>query len=457
VATPTTNTLGVSNVAPFGAGSGLMIGSKWGGAAGTGATITYSFPNLGVWSSGNTYGVLNDVDEWTNMSALTVTEQAWVKAALAAWSKSANLTFIQSVDNASTVGEIRFAQSALVGVGSAAHAYYPSDNPSAGDVWFSPVNWNADGGGTPRGSYDFLTILHELGHSLGLKHPFTGPNRLDDPFDNFFYTIMSYTASRFSPDKDNYASFYPTTPMYYDLLAIQALYGTKNVSTGNSTYTFNDGTRYFQCINDSAGYDQIVFNGTERCVINLNPKAFSQVSETIFFNGGSSRATVSIGPDVVIERATGGTGNDALVGNSATNTLIGRAGNDTLRGNAGNDTLVGGPGDDTLYGGPGSDSFLFNSTLNALTNIDRIIDYDVADDVIKLENSIFTKLGIPKVLPATWFKKAAVSGDANDYILYHPATGNLIYDPNGSGAGLAVTFAVLPKNLAITNTEFMII
>jgi Ca2+-binding RTX toxin-like protein len=461
MATPTANTLNVTNFTPslgaHGAGFGLMIGSKWGVGLGTGATITYSFPNLGLWSNGNTYGQPNDIDEWTRMFALAATEQAWVKAALAEWSKAANLTFVKVADNAGLVGEIRFAQSNSVGSGSAAHAYYPSDNPAAGDVWFSPVNWNADGGGTPRGSYDFLTILHELGHSLGLKHPFTGPNRLDDPFDNFFYTIMSYTASRFSPDKDNYASFYPTTPMYYDLLAIQALYGKNlSVSPGNTTYSFFDGKRYFQTINDTGGVDKIIFNGTQSAVINLNEKQFSQVSETIFFNGGSSRGTVSIGPDVVIERATGGNGNDVLVGNSVGNVLMGRGGNDSLRGNGDNDTLLGGLGNDTLNGGGANDSFVFNTALNAVTNVDRIIGYVVADDVIKLDNSVFTRLGAPKVLPAGWFRTNSPA-DANDYIIYRPGTGELIYDLNGSRPGQAVLFAVLPTGLAMANTEFMVI
>ena len=50
----------------------------------------------------------------------------------------------------------------------------------------------------------------------------------------------------------------------------------------------------------------------------------------------------TIANGVVIENATGGSGDDVLLGNSAANVLTGNAGNDTLMGRGGNDTLNGG-------------------------------------------------------------------------------------------------------------------
>jgi hypothetical protein len=302
MASPTQNTLTYTTFTPTGAplaGWGLIYGLKWGGAVGSGVVITYSFPNTGSWA-GN-YGV-NNPKEHAAMYALTPEEISGVKAALAAWTKAANVKFKFSVDTNTTVGEIRFGVTDNMPPTAAARAYYPFWDPSAGDVWFNNAAWNTDGGGTPKGSHEFWTILHEVGHALGLKHPFERSNKLADPFDNFFYTIMSYTASNnFSSDKDSLTSFYPTTPMYYDLLALQKLYGKTSANPTATTYTFNDGSTYFQCINDSGGSDQIVYNGVEQAVINLNPNKFSQLSEPITFSFGSSRATVSIGPGVVIE------------------------------------------------------------------------------------------------------------------------------------------------------------
>ena len=109
--------------------------------------------------------------------------------------------------------------------------------PSAGDVWFDWYNFNPDALPTiANGSFDYHTILHEVGHALGLKHSFACPNAIPAAQDNYFYSVMSYTASPWSQG-DDYASFYPTTPMYYDLVAIQALYGKNTtINAGNNTY-----------------------------------------------------------------------------------------------------------------------------------------------------------------------------------------------------------------------------
>ncbi|MEI5682320.1 MULTISPECIES: M10 family metallopeptidase [unclassified Mesorhizobium] len=370
MASPTQNYVPVSDVNPAVAGNAisLIYGAKWGGGAGTGVTLTYSFP------TGTAYHInpYSSSYEWDSWSQISTGERAAVRDVLSAWSNSANIRFTEVADNSSTVGELRFAYTENIDASAAAYAYLPVDHPSAGDVWFSWTDFNPTGSANiARGTFDYYSILHEVGHTLGLKHPFAGENTIPENLDNLFYTVMSYTASPWSAQDDNYASFYPTTPMYYDLLAIQALYGKNTtINSGNSTYTFNDGTRYWQAINDSAGHDRIVYNGSENSSINLNPGSFSDLSEAIFFTDGqSSRSTVTIGPGVVIEDARGGSGHDTLTGNGVANYLDGATGNDRLVGNAGNDTLNGGTGNDTMIGGTGNDIYIVSSTG------DRTIEY----------------------------------------------------------------------------------
>jgi Ca2+-binding RTX toxin-like protein len=132
-----------------------------------------------------------------------------------------------------------------------------------------------------------------------------------------------------------------------------------------------------------------------------------------------------------------------LTGNALANSLRGNAGDDTLIGLSGNDTLNGGLGNDTLTGGDGKDIIRFDSLLNALTNVDTITDYNVADDTIHLENAIFTALTTTGMLAAESFRRGAVAVDADDYVIYDDVTGALYYDADGNGVAAAVQFAAL--------------
>jgi Ca2+-binding RTX toxin-like protein len=332
----------------------LVDGTKWGGGLGTGVTLTYSFPTgFAYYVSGYGGGFYSEWDYWSELSA---GERSAVRSALGAWSDAANLRFVEVADNASTVGELRFAYSEYLAPGEVAHAYYPFNSPEAGDVWFNPYEFNPSRSPTiSAGSFEYFAMLHEIGHALGLKHSFEYP-AIPASRDNFFYTVMSYTASPWTDDM--VATFYPTTPMYYDLLAIQALYGKDtSINSGSTTYTFNDGSYYWEAVNDASGYDRFIYNGTEDSTIDLNPGAFSSVSETIFFsNGYASRSTVTIGPGVVIESARGGSGDDRIIGNGVANELTGGLGDDIISGNSGNDTLLGGEGADRLFGNNGNDT-----------------------------------------------------------------------------------------------------
>ncbi len=131
----------------------------------------------------------------------------------------------------------------------------------------------------------------------------------------------------------------------------------------------------------------------------------------------------------------------ALNGNSASNAINGAAGNDTIKGYAGNDTLTG----DT-----GRTSFVFNTALNASTNVDTITDFNVAADTIQLDNAIFTAPMTAGALASAAFRANAtgLAADASDRIIYKTDTGELYYDANGSASGGGVLFAKVGTGLA---------
>jgi Ca2+-binding RTX toxin-like protein len=148
-------------------------------------------------------------------------------------------------------------------------------------------------------------------------------------------------------------------------------------------------------------------------------------------------------------------GNDRLIGRDGDDFLNSSAGNDRLYGGTGNDRLYGGIGNDVLSGGTGKDAFVFNSRPTML-NRDRIVDFNVRDDMIHLENAVFTKLKAGK-LSASNFRLGEKALDANDLVIYNSKTGILSYDADGNGAGTAVEVATLSNHVKLGYRDLYVI
>jgi Ca2+-binding RTX toxin-like protein len=139
--------------------------------------------------------------------------------------------------------------------------------------------------------------------------------------------------------------------------------------------------------------------------------------------------------------------------------ISGSANVDTITGGAGADTIAAGGGNDILTGGTGSDQFVFNTALDAATNIDQITDFDVVADTIVLDQAIFTAIVGTGTLTVAQFASIAAGTvlDASDRIVYENDTGKLFYDSNGNAVGGATQFAQLATGLALTNNDFLIV
>ena len=122
--------------------------------------------------------------------------------------------------------------------------------------------------------------------------------------------------------------------------------------------------------------------------------------------------------------------NLTLTGTAAING-IGNVLDNTLTGNTGANILNGGLGNDTLTGGAGQDIFVFNSTLNAATNLDAITDFSAVDDTIRLSRTIFNKIINTGALADSQFLASTdgTAADADDYILYNTTSGALSTTP----------------------------
>jgi serralysin len=194
-----------------------------------------------------------------------------------------------------------------------------------------------------------LTAIHEIGHAVGLGHPFTSPGdtgpQLPTATNNHLFTQMSYTRAwqvpgvrnEQAPDGNGYGI---DTPMLYDIMEIQRLYGATVEQNGGNTVHRWSNQPFRETVRDTDGFDTLdASNFSTDQYIDLRPGRMSNI--------GENSHSVLITHDTRIENAIGGRGNDRLVGNELNNLLVGGLGNDILEGRGGTNILMGGAGNDS--------------------------------------------------------------------------------------------------------------
>ena len=381
---------------------------RWLSSPGTPPTVTFAFR-----------ATAPSYDDHGLDTRFTRSSADFIDTALEAfdlWSDIANIKFTRVgsgnsgnqaySDNAAIlIGSYRDAGSGAAGVGFLPGR--PAPQNSAGDVWINTAKAALDP--TP-GDYTFTTIIHEIGHALGLAHP--GPYQVvpgvplsydthaDFKEDTKQFTLMSYFAAEETGGK--HFNISPSTPLVTDIYALQLAYGANtSTRTGDTVYGFNSNAdrRVFHiddetqevvfAIWDAGGNDTLDASlyGRDQ-TIDLRPGEFSSLGRLV------NNVAMAIAPpfaanglDYFIENAIGGRGHDRIVGNDQANKLDGRAGNDTMIAGAFDDTLTGGNGADRLSGEDGNDRIegnIDNDTLNGGENSDTavfsgdILDYNIA-------------------------------------------------------------------------------
>jgi len=222
--------VGTLDAIPTNSINGILSGNKWGFSWGN-RTVSYSFTTNfseatnGFSSSDRVY--LSRVSEGVRRN---------VRQILGYISTFINVDFREGDNNNLEKGLIRVYNSSNTFYAQAVYPHVADSNLNAtrGDISLSPsydyagTSSSNNGFQSGPGTYGYMTLIHEVGHSLGLKHPFDPPQQLAADKDNTTNTLMTYNASGRSA----------STFMPYDIKALQSLYGARNYNNGNTDYQF---------------------------------------------------------------------------------------------------------------------------------------------------------------------------------------------------------------------------
>jgi len=380
----------------------LSYEAKWGpSVAGAGGTVTIGFDAASNW---------------------TTTEQSAFLAAMHLWSAEANINFsvvspfsaevvISRDSDGKAQGGINTLDTGDIGgtrLGIAESGSISIDTSKGG---FGPIGASF---GT-AGGYPWSTILHELGHVIGLGHAGAydsgagSGSPMYTSYDTTAYSLMSYndapdvSGSFIWGSSGGYARA-PVTPMMLDIAAAERIYGmpANTPLSGGQIFGFHTNitgdiaqffdftinTRPVITLFDTGVGNTLDLSGyTIGSTVNLHEGAFSSVS------GLQNNLAIAFGTR--IDTAIGGIGSDAVTANDNGDVLMGAAGSDTLNGGAGNDHIYGNllsstqgttDGADVIDTGGGSNYVngnAGNDTITASTGSNRLYGGQ-GDDTIRV-------------------------------------------------------------------------
>jgi serralysin len=416
---------------------GLLAGMKWSTSA-----LTYSF-GTSSWDYAGDY--TRREEAFNNFEAFNTVQRAAVRQAYDQISRFANLTFSEVTGGK---GDLRFG---MTDGTPTAHAYYPSGFGKGGDSWFNNSGGRYDA--PQAGNYAFHSIIHEIGHTLGLDHSHED-GAVPDAQDTMEYTVMSYRAhvgdngTSYPNETGGFAQSY----MMLDIAALQYLYGANyNSNATDTVYRWDPASgamsingvagaapvanRVFMTVWDGGGIDTYdLSNYANGVTIDLRPGEWTITSDVQranlgngFFARGNVANALLFNGDLrsLIENGRGGAGNDVLIGNQAAN------------------LLDGGRGADQLTGGAGADTFLFRPGDSAPGARDLIADFASGQDKISFEG--FGAL--------SFVGSAAFSGEANELRYWNEGASTFV-GIDADGDRNADFLIELSGTVALTSADF---
>jgi len=318
---------------------GMLEGGKWdfgGGAHNLTYTLNTTGYETGSWTSARVTQIDAAFQAWADVANLTFTRTG---IGGLAWQSTADMaigltgTFLSRTISATAIGGFPDTDANyILPTFNKTRASYPKPE---GDVFLDDGlaafnSWFPGGRG-------FQVTLHEIGHALGLKHPHDDGGNQRPTFrelglgdvDSGYYTVMSY-----ADVGSNNSHGYQSTPMPFDILAIQELYGANtSYHAGDDVYTFTQ-DHQTRTLWDAGGYDTFDASGLGTgATLDVRDGGYS-------YPAGNSDTTLAIAYDVDIEKVIGTPYGDTIKGGDGGVTFEGHGGADLITGGSGNDIYV---------------------------------------------------------------------------------------------------------------------
>ena len=285
----------------------LAGGSSWWHAAGAVATPSANTiaPNVKQIDGARTtiyYDYLSGTESYLStadkkgFAAISQEQKGAIDTAFSYLSTLVNVSFVQDAQRA----DIKFGNNDQTA--SAGYATYPSTDPGRPSILMLDNSNNPQNAGAQlgvKGSYGWQTLIHEMGHAMGLKHPGAynagggstpGPY-LPKPLDNRSVSIMSYnnptestvvTLTGTSTDTSyslstSTAALTPSTYQVTDIAALQYLYGAKT-TTQTPTLTVSDTYRNFETVWAPQGTELNAATTTRSNLFDLRGGGYSSIA-----------------------------------------------------------------------------------------------------------------------------------------------------------------------------------
>lgn len=254
--------------------------------SGARSTLRYQF------LSGNE-AYLSNADR-NGFAGMNAGQKQAVVSAMSYLSSLINVTFVEDGNNP----DIVFGTNDQAN--SAGYSHYPLGNGGNPTVLMldnvaqgQPTNTSSEL--QDKTSYGWHTLVHELGHAMGLKHPGSynaGGGRTPGPYlssakDHRGNTVMSYRdapgSANVSASATNngysysYSSVTPIGYMTLDIAALQYLYGAKT-STNAPAIAVNDNRQAFETVWAPNGVSLSAAATTRSNIFDMRPGGYSSIA-----------------------------------------------------------------------------------------------------------------------------------------------------------------------------------